>query len=80
MAGTETGQTDGNFPPQVSGADVSWCKTTGADGSCVYLYHLRIWLMNQCTAVVGKYCLTGKIPLSVTQNLNGKGESSLPAP
>lgn len=36
--------------------------------------------MNHRIAVVGKYCLTRKIPLSVTQNLNGKGKSSLPAP
>lgn len=36
--------------------------------------------MNHCIAVVGKYCLTGKIPLSVTQNLNAKGKSSLLAP
>lgn len=36
--------------------------------------------MNHHIAVAGKYCLTGKIPLSVIQNLNGKGKSSLPAP
>lgn len=33
-----------------------------------------------CTTVVGKYCLTRKILLSVTQNLNDKGKNSLPAP
>lgn len=27
----------------------------------------RIWLMNHPLAVAGKYCLTGKIPLPVTQ-------------
>lgn len=79
-AGIEIGQTDGNFPSRVSCADVSQCKTTEAGGGYVYLYHLRIGLMNHRIAVVGKYCLTGKIPLSVTQNLNSKGKSSLPAP
>lgn len=79
-AGIEIEQTDGNFPSQVSWADASQCKTTEAGGGYVYLYHLRIWLMNHHIVVVGKYCLTGKIPLSVTQNPNGKGKSSLPAP
>lgn len=79
-AGIEIGQTDGNFPSQTACADVSQCKTTEAGGGYVYLYHLRIWMMNHCIAAAGKYCLTRKIPLSVTQNLNGKGKSSLPAP
>jgi len=80
MAGIEIGQTDRNFLSQVSCADVTQCKTTEAGGGYIYLYHLRIWLMNHRIAVVGKCCLTGKIPLSVTQNLNGKGKISLPAP
>lgn len=65
---------------EVSCADARECKTIEAGGGSVYLYHLRIWLMNHHITVAGKYCLTGKIPLAVTQNLNGKGKSSLPAP